>query len=287
VQSLLESFRLELGQHWNRIKLLVDQKLLDYKVLMEQTRSDILARFLTQSIVNKFSNKMTMQENLSLVLTPRPTKAALMQADIRGYSRISATLEPREMVKMLQNYYKNVVDIAQIVAQVKLIGDCIFLFIEESSASPDVSPVDMCAELASILVNETNLQNQMRSERNEEPMYFGIAIHYGDVVVGNLSSDSCIDYTVIGPHVNMVARLEEMTKLQPIADAIGKNGTILSEAAFAALKKHSIPRAQKLNLPALNASVRSFKAVVDVYGVTAEQILEIKPTLSISRLKKN
>ena len=279
IRRLLEALRLELGQHWNRIKLLVDQKILDYKVLMEQTRSDILARFLTQSIVNKFSNKMTMQENLSLVLTPRPTKAALMQADIRGYSRISATLEPREMVQMLQNYYKNVVDIAQIVAQVKLIGDCIFLFIEESSAGPDLSPVDMCAEIASLLVNETNLQNKIRVERNEEPMFFGIAIHYGDVVVGNLSSDSCIDYTVIGPNVNMVARLEEMTKLQPIAENIGKNGTILSEAAYAALKKHSLPQATKLNLPSLKVSVRSFANVVDVYGVTSEQILKVKPSL--------
>jgi class 3 adenylate cyclase len=243
-----------------------------------QTRSDILARFLTKSIVNKFSNKMTMQENLSLVLTPRPTKAALMQADIRGYSRISATLEPKEMVQMLQNYYKNVVDSAQIVAQVKLIGDCIFLFIEESSAGPDISPVDMCVELASILVNETNLQNKIRGERNEEPMYFGIAIHYGDVVVGNLSSESCIDYTVIGPNVNMVARLEEITKMAPLAERIGKNGTILSEAAFAALKMHSILKVSKLNLPSINVSVRSFHSVTDVYGVTADQILEIKPS---------
>jgi class 3 adenylate cyclase len=182
------------------------------------------------------------------------------------------------MVQMLQNYYKNVVDIAQIFAQVKLIGDCIFLFIEESSAGPNISPVDMCVELASILVNETNLQNKIRSERNEEPMYFGIAIHYGDVVVGNLSSESCIDYTVIGPNVNMVARLEEMTKLVPLAERIGKNGTILSEAAFAALKKHSILKVSKLNLPSINVSVRSFHSVTDVYGVTADQILEIKPS---------
>jgi class 3 adenylate cyclase len=38
----------------------------------------------------------------------------------------------------------------------------------------------------------------------------------------NLSSDSCIDYTVIGPNVNMVARLEEFTKNPKIGEILGE-----------------------------------------------------------------
>lgn len=277
VRNMMESLRLELCQHWSRIKLLLDQKLSDYRMLMEQTRSDILARFLTQALVSRFSNKKTMEENLIQVLTPKPTRAALMQADIRGYSRVSARLAPKDMVKLLQNYYKNVVDAAQQVAQVKLIGDCIFLFIEESSTMSDTSPVDLCVELASILISETNKQNQLREGAGEEPMYFGMAIHYGDVVVGNLSSDSCIDYTVIGPNVNMVARLEEMTKHPKIDEITGVNGTIISEQAMAALIKHSLPSAVKIDLKTLNVSVRSFSQVTSVYGITSNEILTINP----------
>lgn len=277
VTNMMDSLRLELGQHWGRIKLLVDQKLSDYRMLMEQTRSDILARFLTKSLVSRFSNKKTMEENLLQVLTPKPTRAALMQADIRGYSRVSARLAPKDMVQLLQNYYKNVVDAAQQVAQVKLIGDCIFLFIEESSGLPDTSPVDMCVELASILVSETNKQNRLREDAGEEPMYFGVAIHYGEVVVGNLSSDSCIDYTVIGPNVNMVARLEEMTKHPNIGAVTGVNGTIISEQAMAAMKKHSLYHSAKLDLIKIGVSVRSFADVTSVYGVTSDQILMISP----------
>jgi class 3 adenylate cyclase/CHASE2 domain-containing sensor protein len=275
IGRLLESLRLELSQHWNRVKLLVDQKLLDYRFLMEQTRSDILSRFLTQTLVSRFSNKMTMEENLNLVLTPRPTRAALMQADIRGYSRISAKLAPKDMVELLRNYYKNVVDAAQTVAQVKLIGDCIFLFIEESPDPTETSPVDLCLELASILIHETNRQNGEREAHQQEPMYFGIGIHFGEVVVGNLSSDICIDYTAIGPNVNMVARLEEMTKHKEIADRIGRNGTIISPEAMRNLKKHDLPRAQTLDLASIGVSVRSFSEINTVYGLTSDNIMNV------------
>lgn len=275
IRRLLESLRLELCQHWNRVKLLVDQKMLDYRFLMEQTRSDILSRFLTQTLVSKFSNKMTMEENLNLVLTPRPTRAALMQADIRGYSRISAKLAPKDMVELLRNYYKNVVDAAQTVAHVKLIGDCIFLFIEESAGEDKRSPVDMCVELASILVRETNKQNAEREANGNEPMYFGVAIHYGEVVVGNLSSDSCIDYTVIGPNVNLVARLEEMTKHPAIAEKIGRNGTIMSPEALRNLKTHDLHSAQMLELAPLGVAVRSFNEVTTVFGLTSSDVLEV------------
>lgn len=268
--SLLDILRLEITQHWSRIKILSDQKLLDYRFLMEQTRGDIMERFLTQVLVSKFSNSKSMMENLRTVLTPRPTKAALMQADIRGYSRISAKLEPLEMAHLLQKYYKNVVDAAQVVAQVKLIGDCIFLFIEDSAGTSAHSPADMALELAQLLIYETNTQNAIRAGNNEEPLSFGIAIHYGEVVVGNLSSESCIDYTVIGPNVNMVARLEEFTKNPQINAILGSNGVIITESATANLIRHREQKFLTIDLEDAGLAVRSFSEIKRLNGLTAD-----------------
>lgn len=277
IGDLIDVIRVEVTQHWHRIKLLVDQKLLDYQFLMERTRGDIMERFLTHVLVSKFEDGLTMEQNLKAVLTPRKTFAALFQADIRGYSRVSAKMEPLAMVKLLQGYFSNVVDAAQMVAQVKLIGDCIFFFIEEQAAKPGTSPVDLALELASVLVSETMIQNQKRKDDIGEMLNFGIAIHYGEVVVGNLSSDSCIDYTVIGPNVNLVARLEELTKNQRIAEAIGANGTILSDEAFAALKKHRDTTFVNLVLEDLQVAVRSFPHIMAVKGLPASHALTVSP----------
>jgi class 3 adenylate cyclase/CHASE2 domain-containing sensor protein len=275
IADLVDILRDEIAQHWHRIKILVDQKLLDYRFLMEQTRGDIMERFLTQVIVAKFSNSKTMMENLRTVLTPRPAKAALMQADIRGYSKVSAQMEPLEMVRLLQRYYSNVVDAAQLVAQVKLIGDCIFLFIEDAAGTSTCSPADMAVELAAILIAETNKQNGLRTAAGEDPLTFGIAINYGDVVVGNLSSDMCIDYTVIGPNVNMVARLEEFTKNPKIGEVLGINGVLVTEDAAQALIRHKDLPFLTIDLEASGLSVRSFPNVKRLKGLTAAMTLSV------------
>lgn len=275
VADMLDALGLQLSQHWHRIRILVDQKLLDYKFLMEQTRGDIMKRFLTRSLVGRFSDARTMEENLRVVLTPRPTKVALMQADIRGYSKLSARLEPAEMVRILQGYFREVVNAATEVAQVKLIGDCIFLFIEEDAAGPGLSPVDLAIDLAVILVRETLKQNELRAIEKVEALNFGIAIHFGEVVVGNLSSDQCIDYTVIGPNVNLVARLEELTKNPILLERIGLNGLVLSPQAHAATIKHRGLDTIAIDLDAIKVSVRSFSEVNRLEGVRAEGLLAL------------
>lgn len=277
VTNLLDALRTEVSQHWHRIKILADQKMLDYRYLREQTRNDIMARFLTKVLVERFSDEKSMEQNLANVLTPRPTRCALMQADIRGYSKLAAKLSPEQMVRLLQAYFRHTVDAAQLVAQVKLIGDCIFLFIEESAARPGVSPVDLALELASLLVSETEKQNLLRDQEGLERMNFGIAIHYGEVVVGNLSSDSCIDYTVIGPNVNLVARMEELTKDPKIKNIIGVNALIISPEAEQALLKHRGINFVDLRLDQLGAAIRSFSQIVHVRGLPAAQMTRIVP----------
>jgi class 3 adenylate cyclase/CHASE2 domain-containing sensor protein len=272
VTGVVDVLRVELGQHWHRVRILAERKLADYRYLLEHARGDILTRFLTKVLVGKFSDTRTMEENLRLVLTPRTTRAALLQADVRGYSKVAAKMAPMAMVRLLQGYFRRVVDAAQMVAQVKLIGDCIFLFIEEEAGTDDVSTADLALELGALLVRETLAQNRERAAAGQDVLNFGIAVHFGEVVVGNLSSDECIDYTVIGPNVNLVARLEELTKNPIVQERIGLNGLLLTEAAFHALKRYRGLAPQTLDLTALGASVRSFQDVAQVRGLTATEV---------------
>ena len=54
--------------------------------------------------------------------------------------------------------------------------------------------------------------NRRRAERREPPLRFGIALHLGDVMYGNVGAPGRLDFTVIGPAVNEAARLEAMCK---------------------------------------------------------------------------
>ena len=54
--------------------------------------------------------------------------------------------------------------------------------------------------------------NEKNSETGRAPLNYGIGVHVGDVMYGNIGSTTRLDFTVIGPAVNMASRLEALTK---------------------------------------------------------------------------
>src|SRR5258708_20901544 len=67
--------------------------------------------------------------------------------------------------------------------------------------------------------------NEKNSETGRAPLNYGIGVHVGDVMYGNIGSRTRLDFTVIGPAVNMASRLETLTK------RLGR--TVLLSRAFA------------------------------------------------------
>ena len=65
-------------------------------------------------------------------------------------------------------------------------------------------------------VTEARLAMAALNERNQgtgrAPLNYGIGVHVGDVMYGNIGSSTRLDFTVIGPAVNMASRLEALTK---------------------------------------------------------------------------
>src|SRR4029077_5981864 len=54
--------------------------------------------------------------------------------------------------------------------------------------------------------------NERNNGTGRAPLNYGIGVHVGDVMYGNIGSSSRLDFTVIGPAVNMASRLETLTK---------------------------------------------------------------------------
>jgi len=55
-------------------------------------------------------------------------------------------------------------------------------------------------------------ENDRRRELGLARIEYGLALHVGDVMYGNIGSDTRLDFTVIGPAVNLTARIESMCR---------------------------------------------------------------------------
>lgn len=95
----------------------------------------------------------------------------------------------------------------------KFIGDAVMaIFPVEAGSRP---PPDMCRAAmmtAKDAIARAQRLNETRTEKNQPEIKFGIALHVGQVMYGNVGTDRRLDFTVIGPAANEVARLDGLSK---------------------------------------------------------------------------
>ncbi len=229
------------------------------KMKQINAKSDILGRFLSDSLVSKFSKSEALEKSLDEIIQPKRLFAAILQADIRDFSKMTEKMSPEEVVVILQRYYTDIVNYSQEFAQVKLIGDAIFLFTIESS---DNSACTRVFEAAKILIESTKRENSNVDVKDR--LRFGIALNYGEVVAGNLSSNTCIDYTVIGAEVNKTARLEELTKDSYVSSQMGNYSLLITRAVYEKLSLPSQTQVKWLRLAENHVKVRSFPDIEEI-----------------------
>ena len=145
--------------------------------------------------------------------------------DLRDFTRISDSWPRDDVIGLLNDYFDAMSEpIARHGGEIlKFMGDGLLAIfpLSQPSACADLLHAVAEARQAMADLNETN------RKAGGEALNFGIGVHVGDVMYGNIGSRARLDFTVIGPAVNMASRLEALTK------QLGR--TVLLSRAFADL----------------------------------------------------
>ena len=135
--------------------------------------------------------------------------AAIWLSDMRGFTTLADTLPPQNLVDLLNRYFDcQVPAIHEHGGEVlKYMGDGL-LAIFPIGAERDFSTI--CA--AALAAGKAARDNIAALDAAEEgpALRFGLALHIGDVLFGNIGSGNRLDFTAIGPAVNLAARLEKL-----------------------------------------------------------------------------
>lgn len=133
---------------------------------------------------------------------------AVMFVDIRGFTSMSEALEPEEVVQILNQYltltseciFENGGTLD------KFIGDCAMAF--WGAPLPQEDSIYKAVKTAFDVLERSKTLKSTLQEKFGAAVDFGIGIHYGAAVVGNIGAKNRMDYTAIGDTVNTAARLE-------------------------------------------------------------------------------
>ena len=138
-------------------------------------------------------------------------KVTILMSDLRGFSLISEHLPPEQVVDVLNIYLGKMADIISKHNGTidEFIGDAILVIFgglitrEDDAARAVACAVEM--QNAMQEVNKTLVENSLPA------LEMGIGINTGEVVVGNIGSQTRTKYGVVGSHVNLTARIESYT----------------------------------------------------------------------------
>jgi adenylate cyclase len=137
--------------------------------------------------------------------------AVLWFSDLQGYTKITDTAPPDEIIPLLNDYADAVISaIYEAGGDVlKLIGDgALAIFRADDPA--DACRCALRAEAGLRRRLAALHERRMAEKRPVTTVYLGL--HIGDVFYGNIGSDDRLDFTVVGPAVNEVSRIAAMCR---------------------------------------------------------------------------
>lgn len=216
----------------------------------EKRRMELtLKMYVDSQVVDQISDFTPME--LSSVSARK--NIAVLFVDIRGFTSMSESLEPEQVVSILNEYFSVVYSsiIAWNGTLDKFIGDAAMAVFNAPNDVEDYVFNAVCAA-DDIQKNFEPLREKFMSEYGKE-VHLGIGINSGTAIVGNIGCMGRFDYTAIGDTVNTASRLE--SKALP-------GQILISETVYAEVESRvSVDRVGALSLKGKAKAVEAYQII--------------------------
>ena len=177
-------------------------------------------------------------------------EAAILICDLRNFTAMTDNAQHGEIVTLLNRWFEAIG--AAIGAHrgdiLKFMGDGLLAVF--SLEAGRAATCDRALDAALAALAETDALNQTVAAENRAPLAFGIGLHWGEVEFGNIGTRDRLDFTVIGPAVNLASRLQDLTKV------VG--APVLASEAFAAATSRTLRALGGQRVSGLETDVQVF-----------------------------
>lgn len=214
-------------------------------------------RMLSANLMEVYVGKLPAEQILSGMIEHgdgRPINCALWYCDLRSSTRLSTSLPSEQYLDLLNHYFACTAGavIAEGGEVLKLIGDAVMAIFPFEPGDEGQACAGALAAARQALARAKALQ----AENDSSPvahLQFGIGLHIGEVVLGNVGIPERLDMTVTGPSANQVTRLEALTK--PLALSV------LASPQFAEAHPENLQSVGQYPVPDLGGMTEIFTLV--------------------------
>ncbi len=152
--------------------------------------------------------------------------AVILTFDLAGFTQLAERVPGPDLIAMLNAYFGLVVEAIHDRGGnvLKFMGDGLLAMFDQRESAAQAA-----LDTVAALTGEIAALNGARAAEGRPVAEFTFALHAGDILYGNIGAETRLDFTVIGPAVNLTARLAEMHR------ALGRS-VILSEPVYRAAR---------------------------------------------------
>jgi class 3 adenylate cyclase len=146
--------------------------------------------------------------------TGETIRAVLLFGDLRGFTEMSESMAPEAVIAALDAWFDRVAGAVHAFGGevLKFVGDGVLAIFPIGEDHPRIACDAALRAVAAAQAGMAHL-NQARRQRGMPSLHFGLALHLGDMLWGNVGTADRLDFSAIGAAVNLVSRLEGLCRL--------------------------------------------------------------------------
>jgi adenylate cyclase len=182
-----------------------------YQYLVEDREKRKVKRLFSRYVSKDVCEQLMADPSRARLGGARRTMTVLF-SDIRGFTTFSEQGQPEEIVAQLNEYFTRMVHVVfeHRGTLDKFVGDAVMALF--GAPLDDADHAEHAVQAGLAMLDELATLNERWASEGRPTLDIGIGINTGEMVAGNIGSESIMSYTVIGDAVNLASRLESLNK---------------------------------------------------------------------------
>lgn len=192
--------------------ILISAAITVYRYAEEEIRAKRIRDMFSSYVTEKIVNELTKNPDMAKLGGDR-REVTVLFSDIMGFTSFSEKHAPEDVVKILNEYLGAMTEVIFKWEGTldKFSGDQIFAF--WGAPVPQENHAELAVRCALNMVDRLKELHRKWDSEGRTPLKAGVGINTGEVLVGNIGAEGKkMEYTVIGDHVNLGARVEALTR---------------------------------------------------------------------------